>query len=377
MKQRITSHNHFMKGISLILLLTFLWGMAYPATRIKDIADIQDVQQIQVIGYSLVVGLDGTGDGRRSLFTQQAVRNMLQRFGLSITDQVYTKNVAAVMVTTNISPYAKPGSRVDVVVSSMGDATSLEGGTLLMTQLLGKDGQVYATAQGNLSVGGVSVKTVGMEQFRKNYTLVGRIPGGAIVERETPLELGANGTLNLLLRDPDFTTASRVSQAIDSVFGQTIAVPLDAATISVNIPQNYQGAGQLVQMMAMLESITVIPDQIARVVINERTGTVVVGGNVRLSAAAVSQGSLTVKINASPVISQPNAFSQGQTVVVPQTQTMVSENEGGNIMVLGEPANVNDLANALNTLKVSPRDIISIFQALKEAGALQAQLTIM
>lgn len=348
------------------------------AVRIKDIADIKDLQKTQLVGYSLVVGLDGTGDGRRSLFTQQSIRNMMQRFGISIdSDRMNTKNVAAVMVTADMSPFAKKGGRVDVVVSSMGDASSLEGGTLLMTPLEGKDGIVYAYAQGNLSIGGTNIETPGMERFRKNYTLVGRVPNGAIVEQEPGISLGQNNKLELLLREPDFTTAVNVADAVDQTFGQTLALPLDASTISVDIPTEYRQPGQLVRMIAQLEIAEVEPDQVARVVINERTGTIVIGGNVRLSQAAVSQGNLTVKVSAVPVVSQPGPFSQGQTVVVPQTMTEISEPESANITVLPAAVSVTELANALNDLKVSPRDIISIFQALKQAGSLQAELVIM
>ena len=348
--------------------------------RIKDIATIRGLSRTQLVGYSLVVGLDGTGDSRRSLFTHQSIRNMLYQFGINVTDErMSTRNVAAVMVTATMSPFSKPGSSVDVSVSSMGDASSLEGGTLILTPLMGKEGQVYAHAQGSVSIGGVNIETAGGERYRKNYALVGRVPNGAMVERGVPVNLGAGGTIELLLHEPDFTTASRIASAIDSTFGSTIAYPQDAATVSINIPTEYNDSGQLVRMIAMLEAVEVIPDQVARVVINERTGTVVVGGNVRLSPAAVSQGDLTVKISAVPVISQPSPFSQGQTVVVPQTMTTVTEGQGEQnaVMVLDEPASVSDLANALNALRVTPRDIISIFQALKQAGALQAELVIM
>ncbi len=364
--------------VAAYFLTQSLCGLA--EVRIKDIASIRGVSPVQLVGYSLVVGLDGTGDGRRSLFTQQSIRNMLYQFGISVTDErMSTRNVAGVMITATLSPFAKVGGNVDVVVSSMGDASSLEGGTLLLTPLVGKDGQVYAHAQGSISIGGVNIETMGGERYRKNYALVGRVPNGALVEREMPVNLGANGQIELLLREPDFTTADRIAQAVDQTFGNTIASPVDASTISVNIPAEYRDSGQMVRMIAMLESVEVVPDQVARVVINERTGTVVVGGNVRLSSAAVSQGDLTVKISAVPVISQPTPFSQGETVVVPQTMTTVTEGGGeqGAVMVLEEPASVSDLADALNALKVSPREIISIFQALKEAGALQAELVIM
>ncbi len=348
------------------------------AVRLKDIADIRDLNNVQIVGYSLVVGLDGSGDGRRSLFTQQSVRNMLQRFGLSVnSDQMNTKNVAAVMVTATLSPFAKKGSRVDVTVSSMGDASSLEGGTLLLTPLESKEGIVYAYAQGNLSVGGVNIETVGFEQYRQNYTLVGRIPNGAVVEQDIDVRLGENNRLDLLLREPDFTTAMRVSNAIDSVFGLTMASAVDAGMITVNIPNQFQQQGQIVQLLAQLERIQVTPDVEARVVINERTGTVVVGGNVQLSEAAVSQGTLTVKVNAMPIISQPTPFSQGQTRVMQQTMTSVSEENQTQVTVINQTASVTDLADALNALQVSPREIVTIFQALKQAGALQAELIIM
>ena len=370
--------NAFVKAVWLSLLFCIILGQGGAArVRIKDIADIRGLSSVQLVGYSLVVGLDGTGDGRRSLFTQQSIRNMLQNFGLTVDDErMTTRNVAAVMVTAVISPFSKVGSKVDVVVSSMGDASSLEGGTLLLTPLQGKDGSSYAYAQGSVSIGGVNIETIGGERFRKNYALVGRVPNGAIVEQNIPVSLGEEGTIDLLLKEPDFTTAMRVAQAVDSAFGAEIAYPMDAATIHIEVPDAYNDARRMVSMIAMLESIEVVPDQVARVVINERTGTIVVGGHVRLSAAAVSQGDLTVKISTVPVISQPSAFSQGETVVVPQTMTTVEES-AENVMVLNEPASVSDLADALNALQVSPRDIISIFQALKQAGALQAELIIM
>lgn len=378
----MTLRKYFIGFWESLLLLGILFSSTlHSEVRIKDIATIRGLSDVQLVGYSLVVGLDGTGDGRRSLFTQQSLKNMLYRFGITITDKrMATKNVAAVMVTASLSPFNKIGGKFDVVVSSMGDATSLEGATLLLTPLIGNDGLVYASAQGNVSVGGVTIRTTGGERYRKNYSLVGRVPNGASVEREIPLTLGAQGTVDLLLREPDFTTAVRIADAVDNTFGGTIASPMDAATVTITIPDQYNDPTQLVRMISMLEMIEVVPDQIARVVINERTGTVVVGGNVRLSTVAVSQGDLTVKISAIPIVSQPQPFAQGQTVVVPQTMTTVSERgEGGEdtMMVLNEPASVSDLANALNALKVTPRDIISIFQAIKQAGAMQAELVIM
>ena len=357
--------------------MTFFSVSSFAAVRIKDIATIRGLSKVQLVGYSLVVGLDGTGDGRRSLFTQQSVQNMLERFGVSVSDtRMNTRNVGAVMVTADLSPFTKKGSAVDVTVSSMGDATSLEGGTLLLTPLMAKNGETFAYAQGNISIGGISIETIGGERYRKNYALVGRVPGGAVVERELTPTFSDGGTIDLLLRDPDFTTTVRVAEAVDELFGNAVANPMDAATIAVQIPNEYQGSNQLVRMIALVESAEVEVDQVARVIINERTGTVVVGGRVRLSSAAICHGDLTVRITADPMISQPSAFSRGETVVVPTTMTTVSEGEQDNVMVLNEPASVSDLANALNAMKVSARDIISIFQALKQAGALQAELVI-
>jgi len=364
---------------SIFIMLLFLYvSDGFSSVRIKDIAALKGFTKERLVGYSLVVGLDGTGDGRRSLITSQSVRNMLQTFGITVNDnRLYTRNVAAVMVTAEITPFSKKGSQVDVVVSSMGDASSLEGGTLLMTPLIGKDNQVYAHAQGNVSIGGVNIETIGGERYRKNYALVGRVPNGAVVEREIPVEWGKDGKLEIVLKEPDFTTITRIATAIDSAFGNQIAEPVDAASLSVTIPADYNSQAGIVRMVANLESINISPDQIARVVINERTGTVVVGKNVKLTSAAVCQGNLTVKISAFPVISQPQPFSQGQTVVTQQTVTNVTEQGGDRVMVLNEPATVADLAKTLNALSVSARDIISIFQALKQAGSLKAELVIM
>jgi flagellar P-ring protein FlgI len=361
-----------------LLILFLLSAHLCGEVRVKDIVTIRGVNRTQLVGYSIVVGLDGTGDSRRSLFTHQSVRNMLRNFGLTVNDErMSTRNVAAVMVTATLTSFNRQGSAIDVNVSSLGDASSLEGGTLIRTPLQGDDGLMYAYAQGSLSIGGVNIETMGGERFRRNYALVGRVPGGALIQQELSSEVGRNGVLELLLREPDFTTAMRVAEEIDNTLGMQAANPLDAATITVAIPNEYQQPGQLVRLIAAIESVQVQPDQSARVVINERTGTVVVGGHVRLSSAAVAQGDLTVRISAVPIISQPPPFSRGETVVATQTMTTVEESGYGQVMVLEEQTNVNDLAAALNSLKVSPRDIISIFQALKQAGALQAELIIM
>ena len=350
-----------------------LTSTGYTVSRIKDLVDIKGIQEQQIIGYSLVVGLDGTGDSRRSAMTVQAVRNMLMKFGLNVPESNFSmRNAASVIVTADISPYARVGTRIDVSVSSLGDATSLEGGTLMMTPLLGLDQQVYALAQGPVSVGGFNIETVSGEKYRKNYSLVGRVPGGGIIQREVGGALPTSGQIELLLREPDYTSALRIANIINERVAGNIANAADPGRIILRVADNQN----LVMLMAQIEALEVEADQEARVVINERTGTLVVGQHVKLSPAAVAHGNLTIRIQSSPVISQPMPFSQGQTVVVPNTTTTVYE-EGEAVATLAANANVEDLAAMLNELKVTPRDIIAIFQALKRAGALNAKLVIM
>lgn len=368
--------------VYLFMVLFLFPGPIWAQVRIKDIARIQGLKDNQLIGYGLVVGLDGTGDtnyGQNSSFTVQSVVNMLSRFGIVVPlnrNRLRLRNVAAVMVTADLPAYAKRGAKIDVVVSSLGDATSLRGGTLLLTPLVGVDGTVYAYAQGAVSVGGFSVRTIGGEEVRRNYTLVGRVPGGAVVEKGLDPVLAQNWKLNIALNRPDFTTALRISQAISDYFGSSLAVAQDAGIVSVEVPVEYQNRDRLTEFIATVENLSVIPDQAARVVINERTGTIVVGEKVTISTCAVSHGNLNIEIGVTPVISQPPPLSEGQTVVVLQTQTLVTM-EQGQFTVIQEAATVGDVAQALNALGVTPQDIIAIFQALKEAGALQAELIIM
>ncbi len=369
----------------LLVLILFTHGLASAQVRIKDIARIEGLQNTQLIGYGLVIGLDGTGDRRGSAFTIQSVANMLTRFGINVPqDEIRLKNAAAVMVTGEIPPFVRNGGRIDVVVSSLGDARSLEGGTLLLTPLLGKDGTLYAYAQGSISIGGFSIEAEGGDRIRRNYTLTGRVPNGAILEKEPPSNFGVNGKLAILLRQPDFTSAVRLAEVVNmefdgrapSIEGE-IAFAKDAGTVLVEVPPDWEGDGGLARFIASIEALEVSPDAVARVVINERTGTIVVGSNVRLSTAAVSHENLTIQIQATPVISQPSPFSQGETVLVPETEVTVTGNEATEMSVIPSTANVEDLANALNALGATPRDIIAIFQALKKAGALQAELVVM
>ncbi len=360
----------------IILLFIFLFTIPEPvsAARIKDIVDIKGLQDQQLIGYSLVIGLDGSGDTRRSEMTVQAVRNMMTKFGINLPDKsLNLRNVASVMVTAKVSPFSQIGSKADVIVSSIGDAKSLEGGTLLPTPLLGTDKRILANAQGPVSIGGFNIETESGEKYRKNFALVGRVPNGAIISRDLEFDFSNAPVLELLLREPDFTSAVRIADAINTELGNKIASPVDPGRIEVRITDS----SQTVATVARIETLEVESDQEARVVINERTGTVVVGNNVKLLPVAVAHGNLTIKISSQPIVSQPPAFSGGSTVVVPQTQTQVIEEGAGTVAVLNKMANVDDLATMLNNLQVTPRDIIAIFQALKTAGALQAKLVIM
>jgi flagellar P-ring protein precursor FlgI len=358
------------------LLTAFLAAtVAAGATRIKDIAYVQGVKGQQMIGYGLVVGLNGTGDTQRSTFTLQSVTSMLKRFGITVPqDDLRLRNVAAVMVTATVPGFAKEGGNVDVIVSSMGDATSLQGGTLLMTPLSGMDGTVFAMAQGPLSVGGISVRANGNE-VRRNHTAAARIPGGAVLEKSITSSFHQDSTLAVVLTEADFTTATRVAEAVNTKIGERIAVARDGSLVSIAIPPAYRTEGRLVEFVSLVELLEVTPDVTAKVVINERTGTIVVGGNVSIQAVAISHGGLNIEIESVPVISQPAPFSQGKTVSTQVTAVAASE-DSSTVMAFEGATTVQDVAKALNALKVLPRDIIAIFQALKRSGALNAELVI-
>lgn len=340
------------------------------STRIKDIAKVQGVRSNQLTGYGLVVGLAGTGDSNKITYTIQSIVNSLKSFGITVpTAQLQTKNVAAVMVTATLPPFVKPGDTIDVTVSSYGDSKSLQGGTLLQTPLKAANGAVYAVGQGPMSVGGFVAGGGGSSQ-QKNFPTAGMIPGGAIVEREVPAKLDENGNIALALSHPDFTTASRISEVIGQQFGN-IAYARDGGTVVVQVPGQYRG--NLVGFIAAIEELPVTPDNIAKVVINERTGTVVMGGNVTIDTVAVAQGGLTVKIGKTTEVSQPAPFSGGSTVVT-QNKTVDAKEQSSNLIVLPASANVSDVVNALNAVGATPRDIISILQAIKASGALHAEL---
>jgi flagellar P-ring protein precursor FlgI len=365
-----------MKTTIWLLALFFIVGTPawLGAVRIKDIADINGVRDNQLVGYGLVVGLDGTGDGKKSLFTVQSMISMLEKMGISVNAaDIAVSNVAAVMVTAELPPFAKSGGRIDVLVNSIGDAKNLQGGTLLMTPLKAANGQVYAVAQGPVNTGGFSAAGQG-GSVQKNFPTVGRVIGGALVEREVALNLNARKKLTLSLRQPDFTTVTRMTDAINALFYDRIANAQDAGTVQVKVPMAY--LGNIVGLVAMIEKLEVQPDITARVVINERTGTVVMGENVRISTIAIAHGNLSIVIKESPEVSQPLPFSRGgETVVTPDTDLSVDEG-GDQLVLMPSGASIGEVVNALNALGVSPRDLIAIFQAIKAAGALQADLEV-
>ena len=346
--------------------------------RIKDVAAVEGSSSRSVVGYGLVVGLSGTGDRQRSKFTEQSLANMLDRFGITVDpEDMRLRNVAAVMVTSEISPFVRPGSRFDVGISSIGDATSLAGGTLLPTPLSDLEGAVWGNAQGPISVGGFNIEA-GRVAMRKNYTLVGRIPNGGTASRAADSLEFAQGKIRFNLNQPDFTTAQRMTEALNAQFGEGTAQALDAVSVEVTPPAEYQSenGSKRIEFIAAAEALTLTVDTPARVVINERTGTVVVGEFVRLRPAAVTHGSISIAVKSAPVISQPGPFSSGQTVVAPLDQLTVDETRIP-MVTLQEGATVGDVATALNSLGVAPADLIAIFQALKEAGSLQAELVIL
>ncbi|MBT0663946.1 flagellar basal body P-ring protein FlgI [Geobacter pelophilus] len=357
----------------LIMMLCLLIPAAAHAIRIKDIAAFDGVRDNQLIGYGLVVGLNGTGDGNQTKFQVQSLVNMLEKMGVTINRaDVTVKNVAAVMVTATLPPFAKQGSKIDALVSSMGDAKSIAGGTLLMTPLKGADNQVYAVAQGGVitnsfSYGGQAASA------QKNHPTAGRISDGALVERELPNALADKSMLRLNLFKADFTTAARITASVNDKFKAQVASSSDAGSIIVTIPPGYQG--RTVEFVAELERLEVRPDTVAKVVLNERTGTIVIGENVRISSIAVSHGNLTLLIRETPQVSQPGPLSGGETRTVPRTEVKVKEETGG-LAIVREGASIGDVVRALNALGVTPRDLIGIMQAIKAAGALQAELSI-
>jgi flagellar P-ring protein precursor FlgI len=360
--------------LSVPLLVTPVWG-----ARIKDIAHLQGTRIEQLIGYGLVVGLEGTGDSR-TIFTNRSTASLLNKFGVEIQgDEINAANVAAVMVTAELESFVKPGSRIDVTVSSIGEAESLQGGTLLRTQLFGYDGKsLYAVCQGSVSIGGFVVGAAGAgagAQIQRNHTVVGRIPGGAQVLKSIESNFIENWQLMLTLESSDFTSTQKLDEAIDNRFGDDIGIPIDGLSVIVNIPEEYRDPGKIVQFISTLENLEITPDVAAKVVINERTGTIAIGENVSVLPVQVSHGALTITVGTGVSVSQPTTPLGGGAAVLAPTAEAAAVEEIRKFMEIRGTA--GDLVTALNRLQVSPRDIIAIFQAIKQAGALAAELVIM
>lgn len=362
--------------ISLLAMPVYVWSTpALAVSRIKDIADFEGVRENQLVGYGLVVGLNGTGDDlkKKAVFTRESLIGMLDRLGVNArSTDLETKNVAAVMVTANLPPFARQGSGIDVTVSSLGDATSLQGGTLLVTPMVGADGEIYAVAQGQVTTGGFSAQGQA-ESVVKGVPTSGRISHGGIVEREVPFDIAALKNVKIALRNPDFTTAQRITDAINGSMGGGSAKTLDSGTVELNLGQR----GDPTSAITSIEQLPIDPDTPARVVIDETTGVIVIGDNVRISKVAIAQGNLTIRVTETPQVSQPSPFSNtGVTTVVPRTNINVQQDQGRKLEVLPAGVSLEELVAGLNSLGVGPRDMISILQSIKVAGALQADIVV-
>jgi flagellar P-ring protein precursor FlgI len=365
----------FKTALAAAILLCCAVTAATATSRIKDLANIEGVRQNQLLGYGLVVGLNGTGDTlNNSPFTKQSLQAMLERLGVNIRgQQIRTGNVAAVMITADLPPFATQGTRIDVTASAMGDAKSLQGGTLLVTPLLGADGNVYAVAQGSLTIGGFQAEGEAAK-ITRGVPTVGRLPNGAIIEREIEFNLETLGRLRLALRNPDFTTAKRIAIAVNDYIGAPVAEPLDPSTVQLTLPKKFPQ--NVVSMLTEIEQLQVEPDEAAKIVIDERSGVIVIGRDVRVSTVAVAQGNLTVTISESPQVSQPGPLSRGRTVVVPRSSVGVQE-EGKGLAVVQAGVSLQQIVDGLNALGIGPRDLIVILQAIKAAGAIQADIEVM
>ncbi|WP_264602143.1 flagellar basal body P-ring protein FlgI [Rhodobium gokarnense] len=365
-----------LRCLAAALVLVAATAAAHSASRIKDIADIEGVRDNQLIGYGLVVGLQGTGDSLNNApFTRQSLQAMLERLGVNVRGvNLRTDNVAAVMVTANLPPFTTQGTRIDVSVSALGDADSLQGGTLLVTPLLGADGEVYAIAQGPVAIGGFSAEG-DAAKITRGVPTSGRIANGAVVEREIDFRLASLSTVRLALRNPDFTTARRVALAINELIGQPVAIPADLATVRVTVPKQFDG--NVVDLLTDIEQLFVEPDMPAKVVIDEQSGIIVMGQGVRVSTVAVAQGNLTVMISETPQVSQPNPATLGATVIVPRTALEVEDDKGKKVALMRSGVTLKEVVDGLNALGIGPRDLIAILQAIKASGALQAEIEVM
>ena len=365
----------FQAACMAIALLTAFSAPAAATSRIKDLANIEGVRQNQLIGYGLVVGLNGTGDTLNNIpFTKQSLQAMLERMGVNIRGTtIRTGNVAAVMVTGNLPAFATQGTRMDITVSALGDAKSLQGGTLLVTPLLGADGNVYAVGQGSLTIGGFSAEGAAAS-VTKGVPTNGRIANGALVEREIEFALNRLPNVRLALRNGDFTTAKRIAAAVNDFLGTKTAEPVDPSTVQLSIPS--ESKGNVVALLTEIEQLQVEPDVGAKIIIDERSGIIVIGRDVRVATVAVAQGNLTVSISESPQVSQPAPFSNGRTVVTPNTRVGVQE-DGKKLAVVKDGVSLQQLVDGLNGLGIGPRDLIGILQAIKASGAIQADIEVM
>ena len=374
------SHKRIAKAFIAFAALIFSFTTSNStdaSSRIKDIVQFEGVRDNLLVGYGLVVGLGNTGDTLATgHFTKQSLQAMLNRLGVKPTDEgLDSKNVAAVMVTATLPAFSRLGGRIDVTVSALGDSKSLLGGTLLVTPLLGADGEVYAVSQGQLAVGGFA--SVGdAETIVKGVPTSGRIANGAIVERELGFDLSSLKSVKLTLRNPDFTTARRIAQAVNAFLGTTAAASTDPSTVEVNVPEKYKQ--NVVNLLTDIEQLRIEPDQLARVIIDEQSGIIVMGENVRISTVAIAQGALTIRITEAAQVSQPGPFAEaGTTATVDRTNIEVDQGQGRRLTVVEDGVTLQELVNGLNALGIGPRDMISILQAVKTAGALQAEIEVM
>ncbi|WP_375568471.1 flagellar basal body P-ring protein FlgI [Ahrensia marina] len=371
---------HILSITTLLFAIALTIALAIPAgatSRIKDIADFEGVRENQLVGYGLVVGLNGTGDTLNNApFTRQSLRAMLERLGVNTPSaELRTANVAAVMVTANLPPFATQGTRIDITVSALGDADSLQGGTLLVTPLLGADGEVYAIGQGPVAIAGFEAGGAAAS-ITRGVPTTGRIANGALVEREVHFDLANMSSIRLALRNPDLTTARRMALAINALLGEELAVSTDPGTVQLTLPSHYQTS--MVELLTDIEQLLIEPDQTARIVVDESSGIIVLGRDVRVSTVAIAQGNLTVTITEEPQVSQALPFAEGgETVVVPRTAIDVVEGQETQLGIVEQTVTLRELVDGLNSLGIGPRDLIAILHAIKAAGALQADIEVM
>lgn len=371
MRTSMAKKISFLSIVTTLFLFSANWANA--TSRIKDIADFEGIRENQLLGYGLVVGLNGTGDNIKSInFARESLISMLDKIGINARDgQLKSKNIAAVMVTANLPAFGRQGSKIDVIVSAMGDAKNLQGGTLLATPLIGADGETYAVAQGQIAVSGFSA-SAGGDSITRGVPTSGKIANGATIENEVPFSLEDMQQVRIALRNPDFTTSRRVADAINALLGERSARSLDPSTISLDIPSQYRG--KIAELMTKIEQLKVQPDLPAKIVIDETSGIIIIGKDVKISRVAIAQGNLTIKVTEDPFVSQPLPFAGGDTTLVNNTEITVEEQTDRKLSSLDTGVSLQEMVDGLNALGVGPRDLISILQAIKASGALQADI---